>query len=191
MPFDLLFYVKHLRHAATLARRFPALPMVIDHLAKPRIKDRHTADWLPHLLAAAAFPNVYCKLSTILKPTGVTGARTISNLMCRQRYICLDRSAACLAPIGRCANWRAVMRRCIRRSSRRWARSAPRSISKSSAAPRRGSTALTLDDPTRGSPMRHPLTKSSIGHITSPTLGMWSVFSAVSSALLECQGCHG
>jgi len=66
VPFDLLFYVKHLRHAATLARRFPALPMVIDHLAKPRIKDQHTADWLPHLRAAAAFPNVYCKLSGMI-----------------------------------------------------------------------------------------------------------------------------
>ncbi|HEX6986840.1 MAG TPA: amidohydrolase family protein [Planctomycetaceae bacterium] len=63
VPFDLLFYVKHLRHAATLARRLPDLPMVIDHLAKPRIKNRATDDWLPHFRAAAAFPNVYCKLS--------------------------------------------------------------------------------------------------------------------------------
>ena len=63
VPFDLLFYVKHLRHAATLARRFPSLPLVIDHLAKPRIKEGRTDDWLPHLRAAAACPNVYCKLS--------------------------------------------------------------------------------------------------------------------------------
>ncbi len=63
VPFDLLFYVKHLRHVPALARHLPALPMVIDHLAKPRIKDRQTDDWLPHLRAAAAFPNVVCKLS--------------------------------------------------------------------------------------------------------------------------------
>src|SRR5438309_355296 len=48
VPFDLLFYVKHLRHAATLARQLPGLSMVIDHLAKPHIKDRRTDDWLPH-----------------------------------------------------------------------------------------------------------------------------------------------
>ncbi len=66
VPFDLLFYVKHLRHAATLARRLPALPLVIDHLAKPNIKDQRTTDWLPHLQAAAAFPNVYCKLSGLV-----------------------------------------------------------------------------------------------------------------------------
>jgi len=63
VPFDLLFYVKHLKHAATLARKLPDLPMVIDHLAKPRIKDHETKGWIEHLQAAAKFPNVYCKLS--------------------------------------------------------------------------------------------------------------------------------
>jgi L-fuconolactonase len=63
VPFDLLFYVKHLRHAATLASRFPDLRMVIDHLAKPRIREQSFDDWRPHLLEAARFPNLYCKLS--------------------------------------------------------------------------------------------------------------------------------
>ena len=66
VPFDLLFYVKHLRHAATLARRLPALPLVIDHLSKPCVKEQRTDDWLPHLKAAAAFPNVYCKISGLV-----------------------------------------------------------------------------------------------------------------------------
>ena len=63
VPFDLLFYVKHLKHAATLAGKLPNLPLVIDHLAKPRIKDRATEGWIEHLKAAAKFPNVFCKLS--------------------------------------------------------------------------------------------------------------------------------
>ena len=63
VPFDLLFFVKHLKHAATLAKQLPNLPMVIDHLAKPRIKDQQTEGWIDHLKAAAKFPNVYCKLS--------------------------------------------------------------------------------------------------------------------------------
>jgi L-fuconolactonase len=63
VPFDLLFYVKHLRHAATLAQALPGLPMVIDHLSKPRIKERLAEDWLSNFRAAAAYPNVYCKLS--------------------------------------------------------------------------------------------------------------------------------
>jgi L-fuconolactonase len=63
VPFDLLFFVKHLRHAAELARRFPALPLIVDHLAKPDIRNQTTDDWWPDLTATASFPNVYCKLS--------------------------------------------------------------------------------------------------------------------------------
>ncbi|HEV3344984.1 MAG TPA: amidohydrolase family protein [Pirellulales bacterium] len=63
VPFDLLFYVKHLRHVPTLVQQLPDLPMVIDHLSKPHIKDKRLDDWLPHFRAAAKFPNVYCKLS--------------------------------------------------------------------------------------------------------------------------------
>ncbi|HWB08544.1 MAG TPA: amidohydrolase family protein [Pirellulales bacterium] len=66
VPFDLLFYVRHLRHVPTLVRHLPDLPMVIDHLSKPHIKDRRLDDWLPHFEAAARFPNVYCKLSGMI-----------------------------------------------------------------------------------------------------------------------------
>jgi len=37
--------------------------MVIDHLAKPRIKARGLDEWLPLIREASAFPNVCCKLS--------------------------------------------------------------------------------------------------------------------------------
>jgi L-fuconolactonase len=63
VPFDLLFYVKHLRHVPALARHLPDLPMVVDHISKPHIRAHQVDDWLPHLRAAAEFPNVYCKLS--------------------------------------------------------------------------------------------------------------------------------
>lgn len=63
LPFDLLFYTRHLKHAATLAERLPNLPMVIDHLAKPQIKRRQFDDWLVDLRAAATHKNLYCKLS--------------------------------------------------------------------------------------------------------------------------------
>ncbi len=63
VPFDLLFYTPHLRHAPTLARQLPELPMVIDHLSKPLIRDRRMESWRTELREAAAFPNLYCKLS--------------------------------------------------------------------------------------------------------------------------------
>ena len=56
VPFDLLFYVKHLRHAAPLGRQLPNLPMVIDHLAKPHIKDQQIDDWLPNSQSGGGLP---------------------------------------------------------------------------------------------------------------------------------------
>ena len=66
VPYDLLFYPEHLKHAATLGAELPDLPMVIDHLAKPKIKDQVTAGWIDDLRAAAKFPNMYCKLSGLI-----------------------------------------------------------------------------------------------------------------------------
>jgi L-fuconolactonase len=66
VPFDLLFYVKHLRHAHALAQALPNLPMVIDHLAKPQIKAHRTDNWTENFKAAAAYPNVFCKLSGMI-----------------------------------------------------------------------------------------------------------------------------
>ena len=66
VPFDLLFYVKHLHHAKFLASELPDLPMVIDHISKPRIKEQVIDDWEDNLRAAAKFPNVYCKLSGMI-----------------------------------------------------------------------------------------------------------------------------
>ncbi|MEM7785278.1 MAG: amidohydrolase family protein, partial [Planctomycetota bacterium] len=42
IPYDLLFYVKHLKHASTVAKRFENAKFVIDHLAKPVIKEGKT-----------------------------------------------------------------------------------------------------------------------------------------------------
>lgn len=66
VPFDLLFYVKHLHHAQKLAQQLPGLKMVIDHISKPHIKDQMFDDWESNFRAAAAFPNVYCKLSGMI-----------------------------------------------------------------------------------------------------------------------------
>lgn len=63
VPFDLLFFVKHLKHAVTVARQCPDLPLVIDHLAKPRIKEQSFEDWEANFRAAAQCDNVFCKLS--------------------------------------------------------------------------------------------------------------------------------
>jgi L-fuconolactonase len=63
LAFDLLVQLRHLKHAATLADKVPELTIILDHLGKPRVKARGWDDWRPHLQAAAARPNVLCKLS--------------------------------------------------------------------------------------------------------------------------------
>lgn len=63
VPFDLLFYPRHLKHVGELVRRLPHLRMVIDHVAKPSIRSGQWADWRADLKQAASFPTVFCKLS--------------------------------------------------------------------------------------------------------------------------------
>ena len=66
MPFDLLFYARHLRHTPTVAGHCPELPLVIDHLSKPAIKTGELKIWRAELRAAAGCENVYCKLSGLV-----------------------------------------------------------------------------------------------------------------------------
>lgn len=56
-------YPNHLKHAPLLCERLPNLTIVIDHLAKPPIKDKQMGDWAAQMAAAASFPNVYAKVS--------------------------------------------------------------------------------------------------------------------------------
>lgn len=66
VPFDLLFFVRHLPHATTLARTLPELPIVLDHLAKPRIKEGVMDGWIEPFREAGRFDNIYCKLSGMI-----------------------------------------------------------------------------------------------------------------------------
>lgn len=75
LSFDLLFHTRHLRHAFTLGMAFPSLNLVIDHLAKPRVREQRTDDWLPHLKEAAKCPNVFVKLSGLVTEADWRGWR--------------------------------------------------------------------------------------------------------------------
>lgn len=56
-------FPNHLKHVPTLAEKVPNLKMVIDHLAKPPIKDKGMAPWSDQMKAAAQSPNVSAKVS--------------------------------------------------------------------------------------------------------------------------------
>lgn len=64
MTFDVVaVFPNHLKHVPTLAEKVPELNMVIDHLAKPPIRDKQMGEWAEQLARAAEYPNVYAKIS--------------------------------------------------------------------------------------------------------------------------------
>jgi L-fuconolactonase len=66
LAYDILIYEKHLPVAAEFVRRFPRQRFVLDHLAKPGIRDNIVRPWEEEIRKLAAFPNVYCKLSGLV-----------------------------------------------------------------------------------------------------------------------------
>jgi L-fucono-1,5-lactonase len=63
LVYDLLLFPKHLPRASTLVAELPEQPFVLDHIAKPFIRDGVVSPWREDLRRLACFPNVTCKLS--------------------------------------------------------------------------------------------------------------------------------
>lgn len=61
--YDILIYPKHLTATIEFVSRFADQPFVIDHLAKPLIKDGRLDNWKKEMSAFASFENVFCKVS--------------------------------------------------------------------------------------------------------------------------------
>lgn len=66
LTYDLLIYPKQLAAAIELARRFPAQPFVLDHIAKPPIRDGTLSPWREQIRELAKAPNVSCKVSGLV-----------------------------------------------------------------------------------------------------------------------------
>jgi len=63
LAYDLLLFPRHLSVAVTLVDEFEDQLFVLDHIAKPAIRDRLLAPWQEDLKRLAERPNVFCKLS--------------------------------------------------------------------------------------------------------------------------------
>jgi L-fuconolactonase len=70
LAFDALVLPRHLPALLAFARRHPALPIVIDHIAKPAIGSGVVAGWRDDMARLAALPQVHCKLSGIVTEAG-------------------------------------------------------------------------------------------------------------------------
>ncbi|MFC5683725.1 amidohydrolase family protein [Flavobacterium sp. MAHUQ-51] len=66
LTYDILIFPHQLGAALELVRRFPNQKFVIDHIAKPYIKDGFYDGWATLMKAISSYPNVYCKLSGMI-----------------------------------------------------------------------------------------------------------------------------
>ncbi|HYM93634.1 MAG TPA: amidohydrolase family protein [Chitinophagaceae bacterium] len=64
--YDVLVYHHQLKQAATFVEKFPEQKFVIDHCAKPDIKNKKLDEWKVWMKHMAQYPNVCCKLSGLL-----------------------------------------------------------------------------------------------------------------------------
>jgi L-fuconolactonase len=61
--YDILIFPMHLKAVISFVNKFPNQSFVIDHLAKPDIKNRNFEDWVKGIRKIATFENVFCKVS--------------------------------------------------------------------------------------------------------------------------------
>jgi len=66
LTFDILIYPRQLNSAIELVNRFPDQHFVIDHIAKPPIKEQEIGSWKSGIKELAMAPNVFCKISGLV-----------------------------------------------------------------------------------------------------------------------------
>jgi len=63
LTYDILIYPKQLPAAIELVAQFPEQPFVLDHIAKPHIRDGTLSPWREQVRELAQARNVFCKIS--------------------------------------------------------------------------------------------------------------------------------
>ncbi len=63
LAYDILIFERHLRQTIQFVDMHPQQIFVLDHLAKPKIKDNEFEPWRKYMRQLAERENVYCKIS--------------------------------------------------------------------------------------------------------------------------------
>jgi len=64
--YDLLVLPDQLTYCRDLVACFPEQPFVLDHVAKPQIRQKEISDWKKDIITLAKNENVYCKISGMI-----------------------------------------------------------------------------------------------------------------------------
>lgn len=75
LTYDILVFPRHLSNTIQLVSQFPEQVFILDHIAKPSIKDKKISPWNEHIVKLARFRNVYCKLSGMVTEANVKNWR--------------------------------------------------------------------------------------------------------------------
>lgn len=65
LTFDICISHIHNKSVIQFVRKCPGVPMILDHIGKPDIKNYRLYPWRDEIREIAKFPNVYCKLSSL------------------------------------------------------------------------------------------------------------------------------
>ncbi|NJK95795.1 MAG: amidohydrolase family protein [Bacteroidetes bacterium] len=63
LTYDILVFPKHLANTIQLVKLFPDQVFILDHIAKPDIKNQLLSPWKEDIQKLATYPNVFCKVS--------------------------------------------------------------------------------------------------------------------------------
>ena len=61
--YDILIYPDQIQYISEFVKAFPNQKFVIDHIAKPNIKEKSILEWKKGMESLAEYPNLYCKIS--------------------------------------------------------------------------------------------------------------------------------
>lgn len=66
LSFDICVDHRHMANLVRFAAMVPEVPMMLDHVGKPAIRDGLSEPWATHLRELARMPHVACKLSGLM-----------------------------------------------------------------------------------------------------------------------------
>jgi len=66
LRYDILIFEKHLKPSIRFVDQHPNQMFILDHVAKPKIKERILSPWREDMIELGKRPNVYCKLSGMI-----------------------------------------------------------------------------------------------------------------------------
>ncbi len=73
LAYDILIFERHLPQTIQFVKRHPNQLFVLDHIAKPRIRDGVLSPWKEKIAALAEHENVFCKISGMVTEANWSG----------------------------------------------------------------------------------------------------------------------